>query len=521
MRLRDAVVVGVCLGLPLPLACGGSGSGSGPTGGGSGGGGASSSSGNGGAAQSGAPATGGGAGGGNPSTGGEAAGGSLATGGSVSAGGEAAAGEAGDSNSAGAAGSTGPKQITLRITVTGTGTVTSTPAGISACAGTCQATFDSGTAISLRATPAQADYVTGWSGCAASGATCTVTPTTDGNVTLTLAAKPANFVFLTSSRFPLSSLASIAHANSLCATAAANGGLGGDYVAWLSDSGHDAKAALGTSRGWLRPDGKPFADSVAGLTSGAIFYPAALDEHGQVPADPTQFNPVTFTFPNGNRVSTAPADDCQDWTSSSGSTLGGLYGAGSKDWTFVTGPDCGESHPLLCFGVGQSVAVAPAARPSGAHVMFPLTAAFNTGSGRTAADTLCKNAATAASLSNAADFLAYLTPDDAHAAWTRFSTVSTPWFRPDDVQVVASAADFLKAVPTLSAPPDVFANDTYPTDTLIAITGTPTSATAAATCNNWSLASGATSVGAAYLGALTFPSQGSCGANSTLLCVQN
>jgi hypothetical protein len=131
------------------------------------------------------------------------------------------------------------------------------------------------------------------------------------------------------------------------------------------------------------------------------------------------------------------------------------------------------------------------------------------------------DAATSAGLSNAADFLAYLTPDHTHAAWTRFSTVSTPWFRPDDVQVVASAADFLKAVPTLIAPPDVFATDTYPTDTVIAVTGTPTSATAAATCNNWSLATGATPVRAAYLGALTFPLQDSCGANRTLLCVQN
>ena len=55
----------------------------------------------------------------------------------------------------------------------------------------------------------------------------------DPPVTLTLVAKLANFVFLTSSRFPLSSLASIAHANSLCGAAAANGGLGGDYVAWM------------------------------------------------------------------------------------------------------------------------------------------------------------------------------------------------------------------------------------------------------------------------------------------------
>jgi hypothetical protein len=60
-------------------------------------------------------------------------------------------------------------------TGTGSGTVTSSPSGIS-CGSTCSAPFDEGTVVNLTATPATGSTFTGWSGggCSGSGA-CTVT----------------------------------------------------------------------------------------------------------------------------------------------------------------------------------------------------------------------------------------------------------------------------------------------------------------------------------------------------------
>ena len=56
----------------------------------------------------------------------------------------------------------------------GGGTVTSTPAGIS-CGGSCLASFDGGTTVTLTATPDASSDFTGWSGACVGTGTCDVT----------------------------------------------------------------------------------------------------------------------------------------------------------------------------------------------------------------------------------------------------------------------------------------------------------------------------------------------------------
>jgi hypothetical protein len=70
---------------------------------------------------------------------------------------------------------------------TGSGTVTSGPAGI-ACGATCAASYLSGTAVTLTAAPASGAIFTGWSGggCTGTG-TCTVTVSAATTVTATFA----------------------------------------------------------------------------------------------------------------------------------------------------------------------------------------------------------------------------------------------------------------------------------------------------------------------------------------------
>ena len=75
--------------------------------------------------------------------------------------------------------------LTVTKAGTGSGTVTSDPAGIN-CGATCSAAFDSGTVVTLTATPATGSTFTGWSGCdAASGTTCTVSMSAARSVTAT------------------------------------------------------------------------------------------------------------------------------------------------------------------------------------------------------------------------------------------------------------------------------------------------------------------------------------------------
>jgi hypothetical protein len=64
--------------------------------------------------------------------------------------------------------------LTVQKSGIGSGTVTSSPAGIS-CGSNCSAAFISGTKVTLTATPSMLTIFTGWSGCdSTSGNTCTV-----------------------------------------------------------------------------------------------------------------------------------------------------------------------------------------------------------------------------------------------------------------------------------------------------------------------------------------------------------
>jgi beta-glucosidase len=65
--------------------------------------------------------------------------------------------------------------LTVTKSGAGTGTVTSTPAGVS-CGATCSPTFQSGTVVTLSAAAASGSQFAGWSGaCSGTAATCTVT----------------------------------------------------------------------------------------------------------------------------------------------------------------------------------------------------------------------------------------------------------------------------------------------------------------------------------------------------------
>jgi hypothetical protein len=74
-------------------------------------------------------------------------------------------------------------QHPLTVSVLGSGTVSSAPAGIAACSLTCTANFTAGTAVSLTATPQSGFTFGSWGGaCSGSGA-CTVTVTQASSVT--------------------------------------------------------------------------------------------------------------------------------------------------------------------------------------------------------------------------------------------------------------------------------------------------------------------------------------------------
>jgi uncharacterized repeat protein (TIGR02543 family) len=69
-----------------------------------------------------------------------------------------------------------PQMDSLQVTVGGSGTVTSNPAGINCTGGTCSQSYTSGTTVTLTASPASGYAFSGWTGaCSGSATMCTVT----------------------------------------------------------------------------------------------------------------------------------------------------------------------------------------------------------------------------------------------------------------------------------------------------------------------------------------------------------
>jgi phospholipase C len=82
--------------------------------------------------------------------------------------------------------------MTVTMAGAGTGTVTSSPAGIN-CPGTCSASFPQNSQVTLSETPATSDAFSGWSGTCTGVATCTVTLTAANSVTATFGIVSANY----------------------------------------------------------------------------------------------------------------------------------------------------------------------------------------------------------------------------------------------------------------------------------------------------------------------------------------
>ena len=80
-----------------------------------------------------------------------------------------------------------PTSFTLKVTVEGTGSVRSEPAGIDCATGTCAATFAPGTTVTLTSVPAEGWKLSGWRGACAGGGACAVVVAADTTVTGSLA----------------------------------------------------------------------------------------------------------------------------------------------------------------------------------------------------------------------------------------------------------------------------------------------------------------------------------------------
>ena len=355
---------------------------------------------------------------------------------------------------------------TYNVTVTrsaeATGATGTVLGGTINCGSTCTATVEAGSRLSLTATPASGYYFSAWNGggCTGGALACTTTPIT-ANTTIDAKFTRANIIFTTSTTYLVSALAANGAGNpqtgadKFCQTSAAAGtapGLTGRTWTSLITLGTGSASAgatrLGTKRGWVRPDGKPFGNAPADFfTNNVVFYPPALDENNKV-------------VPNAQSQTAALGDGCVGWTSSlrADYRTGGVPTAGGGGWNGAYGMPCDYELRLYCMSIDYAATVPAPGRTSTSKVAFLTAGSFKPAgsAGISSADALCAQEASAASLSGT--FRALIATSTASAA-SRFASAG-PWVRSDGVSV-GTIAQLTAATLQLDAPIDVSASGVY------------------------------------------------------------
>ena len=352
-----------------------------------------------------------------------------------------------------------PLTVTVHSIGNASGTVTSDPAGLvcsTSQSDPCTASFATGTSVTLRVMPqAGAAFLDGDCG----GTPCTLVLSQPRSVTVSFAA--ANFVFVTSQTYTPGSLKAakpgssdpIMAADGLCNDAAQSAGLPGQYLAWISTSTVNAKSRFDalaiTPRGWIRPDGRPFADTLSSLAADQIYYPPQITEHGDDVTLGSNAAVITGTNSSGQVQMNAT---CGDWTDQAQSYFPGLANSSGSEWTSGGGGQapCSSLARLYCFGIDlyQPVTIPKA---SGARIAFLSKTLFQPG-GPITPDALCQQDAAGLPGTYRA-----LISTSQNAAVDIFDLNGPPWARLDGVYWVKKAVNLssTRKLATLDVMPTV------------------------------------------------------------------
>jgi hypothetical protein len=262
-------------------------------------------------------------------------------------------------------------------------------------------------------------------------ATVTATPTETIVPTPTITATPGTFniAFVTSTTHN-GNLGGLAGADAICTGRAAAAGLPGTYVAWLSTSTVDAVSRLAGARGFVRPDGAPFADQPSEIGANQIFNTLHLDENGNdVGADVVW----TGTMSNG----TASGNTCTDWSVATGNGRSGNSEGGPAAWTDTANTNCSQPHRLYCFGTSiNALTLGPTVQTGNIAFITNGTINPSTAPGLAGADALCTTEATNFALPGT--YKALLATSTASAI-SRFA-VAAQYVRPDGTLIATGAA---------------------------------------------------------------------------------
>ncbi|HEX5062858.1 MAG TPA: InlB B-repeat-containing protein [Kofleriaceae bacterium] len=355
---------------------------------------------------------------------------------------------------------------------TGTGTVTSSP-GIINCGPTCTSasqSFNYNTMVTLTATAAYGSTWGGWSGSVPANCTpappaqppttCTVTMTAAQTVTATFNAVPANRVFVTNATYALNTIGGTSGADTICQNIANGftpplGGAGSTWVALLSSSSSDAATRIGSASGWVRTDGRPFANTKADLLNGRWFTPARFNQAG---ADLGDVEYVTGTTTNGVY---SGQGDCTNYSTTTGNvTKGEAQATSVSGYNFGTVGCSAMTMHLLCVQTNRQAVVTVAA-PTGTY-RRAFMRLWASGGGIADADAKCQmDANNHVGGALPGTYKALLATTSATAI-SRFNTSTSlgTWYRLDNIALVPTPTA-LGTATYFDTPPAMFIDGSY------------------------------------------------------------
>lgn len=165
-------------------------------------------------------------------------------------------------------------------------------------------------------------------------------------------AAPYKLLFVTSEQFN-GALDGLAGADARCMNAAADAGLEGEYLAWLSDGTLGPAQRMEKFPGDYRlPNGVLVANSWQDLTNSTLIHPINADEHGEPGPDVSVCigdEVWTNTVANGDPNT---QNDCDEWTDGTPqrSSSAGRSSAVDATWTHseCSAVACSTELPLYC-----------------------------------------------------------------------------------------------------------------------------------------------------------------------------
>ena len=161
----------------------------------------------------------------------------------------------------------------------------------------------------------------------------------------------ANIVFVSSTTFANASVvASVANADSECASLAAAAGLVGTYLAWISDdAANDPETNFTQSSApYVLVDGTQVADDYADLIDGSLDAAIILDETGVDQSGSVSTLVWTATGSDGMAV----GEDCDNWTDGTSGDTGrnGDFTAIDGTWSANVNAACNAAgYRIYCF----------------------------------------------------------------------------------------------------------------------------------------------------------------------------